>query len=364
MTSLRSHVAGIDWLPIAKPRGATQLSLQYQLNQTQWWTENQLKTQQFKQLHSLLMHAQKTVPYYRETLKDFDATVNPFSLASHWDTIPVLTRNELQAKTEQLISQSTPAEHGKSGWFTTSGSTGQPVRVQKNDLTQLYWLAIALRDHLWHRRDMRKTLAAIRYVEKDFAIAPAGQQFPDWGSCTGELYENGPSHLLNLNTPIKEQISWLKRVNPDYLITYPSNLNELIQHYKQEKLSKPPALTQIQTIGETLDDATRVLCHDVLQLPVVDTYSTLEIGYIALQCPEHDHYHIQSEVTLVEILNEANAPCSAGETGRVVVTPLHNFTMPLLRYEVGDYAVVGESCPCGRGLPVITKLLRRVSGIC
>jgi phenylacetate-CoA ligase len=62
---------------------------------------------------------------------------------------------------------------------------------------------------------------------------------------------------------------------------------------------------------------------------------------------------------LTEILNEDGAPCSAGQTGRVVVTDLHNFATPLIRYEIGDHAVVGEPCLCGRGLPVLTRILGR-----
>jgi phenylacetate-CoA ligase len=33
--------------------------------------------------------------------------------------------------------------------------------------------------------------------------------------------------------------------------------------------------------------------------------------------------------------------------------------MPLLRYDIGDYAEVGPPCPCGRGLPVLTRILGR-----
>jgi len=62
---------------------------------------------------------------------------------------------------------------------------------------------------------------------------------------------------------------------------------------------------------------------------------------------------------LVEILNDENEACAPGEVGRVVVTPLRNFAMPLLRYEIGDYAEMGEPCACGRGLPVLRRVLGR-----
>ncbi len=79
-------------------------------------------------------------------------------------------------------------------------------------------------------------------------------------------------------------------------------------------------------------------------------------GTIALQCPLHEHYHIQSENLIVEVLHPDGTECKPGETGEVVLTTLHNFAMPLIRYQLGDYAVVGEACPCGRGLPVLERI--------
>ncbi len=94
-------------------------------------------------------------------------------------------------------------------------------------------------------------------------------------------------------------------------------------------------------------------------MPVQDVYSCEELGFLALQCPQHEHYHVQSESVLVEVLDEQGNPCAPGQIGRVVLTSLHNFAMPLIRYAIGDYAEVGAACPCGRGLPVLTRILGR-----
>jgi len=81
---------------------------------------------------------------------------------------------------------------------------------------------------------------------------------------------------------------------------------------------------------------------------------------IAIQCPENDHYHVQAENLYVEVINEDGAPCRPGEIGRMVLSDLHNFTTPMIRYEIGDYAEVGEACAYGRGLPVLNRTAGRV----
>jgi phenylacetate-CoA ligase len=151
----------------------------------------------------------------------------------------------------------------------------------------------------------------------------------------------------------------LEEERPEYLLVYPSNAAELARAalLKNVRLG---SLREVRTMGEALSADTRALCREAWGAPVVDMYSAEEVGYIALQCPEHQHYHVQSESLLVEVLDDDGNACRPGETGRVVVTDLHNFAMPLVRYEIGDYAEVGTPCPCGRGLPVLARISGRV----
>jgi phenylacetate-CoA ligase len=96
-----------------------------------------------------------------------------------------------------------------------------------------------------------------------------------------------------------------------------------------------------------------------LGVPIVDAYSAQEVGVIALQCPVSGLYHVQAESLIVEVLDAKGGACRPGESGRVVVTDLHNFATPLLRYELRDYAEVGPTCSCGRGLPTLRRVLGR-----
>lgn len=132
----------------------------------------------------------------------------------------------------------------------------------------------------------------------------------------------------------------------------------LAEYFRTQQLSLP-SLREVITYGELLLPEVRDVCRQAWGVGVADMYSCEETGYIALQCPASDHYHCQSESLLVEVLRDDGSACQPGEIGRVVLTSLHNFAMPLIRYENLDYAEVGDACPCGRGLPVLKRILGR-----
>ncbi|BCM24266.1 hypothetical protein ZMTM_05250 [Methyloradius palustris] len=152
-----------------------------------------------------------------------------------------------------------------------------------------------------------------------------------------------------------EQIDWLIHEKPDYLISLPSNLIALVQYAKEHEIVLPK-VKEIRTVGETVTSASRNFIETYWQTKVVDIYTCEEAGYLALQCPETGNYHVQSESIFLEIVNKDGNPCAVGEVGQVLITTLHNFVTPLIRYEVGDMAEFGELCSCGRGLSVIRKI--------
>ncbi|MEO3427671.1 hypothetical protein AAFN88_02360 [Pelagibius sp. CAU 1746] len=346
------------WPALPRPGVALTAALLQQLDRSQWWPPGELRRQQFRQAAALLDHAWRHVPFYRERLAGAGFHPGTALTPRVWSRIPALRRGELQQAGEALASPVVPPRHGEVHETSSSGSTGQVVTVRGTQLTQLVWEALTLRDHLSQRRDPRGRLAAIRPYPAGAADYPQGALAKDWGSSASGLFPGGPCNMLNINTTAPQQAEWLLRVRPAYLLTYPSTLRELLLHCREQAITIP-GLREVRTLSETLPPETRDLCREVWGLPIVDGYSCQETGLLALQCPEQEHYHVQGEAVLLEVLNEAGEACGPGEAGEVVITSLMNFAMPLIRYALGDMAEVGPPCPCGRGLPVLSRVLGR-----
>ncbi len=350
----RKSLPGIAWPRVTGGRDAVLLGLLFQFEQMQWAAPEQLRAFQMRQLHTLLTHCQRSVPHYREKLRAAGFAPERPLTDEVWRNIPLLSREDILDAGAALRSSQVPKSHGRHHDRSSSGSTGKPVKVLTTSLSGLFWDACNQRDHIWQRRNVRGKFAVMRGRDPT-AGYPAGLRKESWGA---SAFASGPAVLLRIDSTIEQQAEWLSRENPDYLQTAPHNLYALLQYCRANGIG-PANLRGVSSYGGMLHPQERRACHDVWGVPVADIYSAEEVGYMALQCPDHEHLHVQSETILLEILDDEGRPCAAGEQGRVVVTPLHEFAQPLVRYEIGDFAEAGGPCPCGRGLPVIARIVGR-----
>lgn len=351
--SLRSVVPGIVWPAIAEDRAAHLLALCQQIEHTQWWPGPALHEAQREQLRALIAHAVRQVPHYAAApayRRFLDA-----GEAQAWNAfqaLPVLNRG-IVTDTPAFSAVQLPPHHGEAIDGKTSGSSGAPLSYRMTPLAQALGHALIMRDHRWHRRDFALRHAFIRLDHDMPSVA-------GWGAPSAILFEAGASSVRSPWTPDNELAAWLADFNPHYLLAHPVNVRALVRMAREGHL-RLPALRQIRTLGENVRDSLRRDVRERWGVEIADMYSTTECGLIALQCPETGLYHIQSETVVAEVLDDAGQPCPPGQLGRVVVTPLHNFAFPLIRYETGDYAEAAGPCPCGRGLPTLRKVLGRRS---
>lgn len=323
-----------------------------QLQETQWWSPEQLRAHQLAQLGRVIRHAARTTRYGRAHFPDL--AERPLTW-ERFAELPILERSVLQSRRRALISEAPPKEHGKGTPARTSGSTGTPVVVERTGLPALVWQAIVAREILWHGRDTSQTMAVIRHAPE---AAGDGIRAKPWSAGAALIGPPGAVEVLHIDATTEEQLRWLQGRDFAYLHVYPSCLRDLLELARARGV-RFPNLRVVTTFSEIVTDELRRDLQDTWGVPLQDVYSSQEMGYLALQCPEHPWYHLQSESAVVELLREDGTPCDVGEAGRVVVTPLHNFAMPLVRCDIQDFAVRGPPCPCGRGLPVLERILGR-----
>jgi phenylacetate-CoA ligase len=95
---------------------------------------------------------------------------------------------------------------------------------------------------------------------------------------------------------------------------------------------------------------------------VFDYYGSREFGLIGVECDRHEGLHVPMQTLYMEVLRDDGSPTCPGEVGRIVITSLTNYSLPLIRYEIGDLAAWAETpCSCGRVWPLLRDVKGRIS---
>ena len=341
------------WPPVSDDKHAVLAAMCFQFDRTQWLSSIEIATRQAAQLATLVdFHARHT-PAFAARLADARLCPGDISDAADLARLPELSRAMVQSTMHRTPEAAMPPMHLPTGTVNTSGSTGEPVELQRSSLNRLHWLAMSVRFHLWAEGDLGARLAVIRAnVATHGAVA-------DWGAPMNLLWRTGPMLLIDIETDIDTQLDMLADFAPDSVIIYPTNLAALHDAMSARGITLP-SVKHWRTLGETLTGDLREHIAIDGDAPVIDCYSCEEAGYLAVQCPDHPAlYHVMSETVLIELVDDAGQPVVDGDIGRVVLTDLHNLAAPVIRYAIGDHAMAGPPCPCGRGLPTLRRIMGR-----
>jgi len=322
-----------------------------QLGDSQWLTREEIEAMQRRQLARLAAHCAKYSRHFRRTLREAGlkpaALVEPGALQK----LPILTRREVQAGAELFCSMA-PNSHMPVIESATTGSTGTPVTVRRTSITGMVQCGLVLRGYAWHGRHYPDRVCTIRVT------AGGIERRGDWGPPANLLFATGPALNIPVEADIDAQIDLIRDFEPTVLSVSPTNLIAIGRRCVERGVELP-SVEMFYTIGETVAEDTRAEVRETLGQGIVDTYSSMELGCIAIQCPASELYHIMSEAMVVEVIDENGHACAEGQPGRVVITDLLNFATPLVRYAIGDWAEPGPPCPCGRGLPTLRRIFGR-----
>ncbi len=309
-----------------------------------------------RQLQRLLRHAAEHTIAYRERLAPVLLPDGSIDLG-RWSDIPILTREEGHEKGPTFHARATPREFGPSREAATSGSTGKPFVHRSSGIMSVLNAAATARAMVWHGADFGQTLATITSADEEANLddpeSGVLRQFDTWGP--GQWRRRAQ---LSLKNPISVQLDWLDRVRPEFLWTYASNAAALASEGQGRPWAK--AVRGIFCNAESLSAHQRTVIENTTGCRPCSLYGATETGLIAVDCPAGGGMHVVAEAIKVEILDASGEPTAPGEIGEIVVTPLYNYAMPLIRYRLGDLArAANRPCACGRHMPLIGEVLGR-----
>jgi phenylacetate-CoA ligase len=350
---------GNTWPPLPDTSVSQLWAAYLQLDRTQWLTPAEIEAHQLDQVRTLLDHCAAHVPYYRQLLAEADLQPRQIQSLADFRRIPLLTRRTCQDRNADLCAEKLPPGCMIIAEGYTSGTSGLPLKVLGTNGYRFWGLALHLRHLEWSGTDPTGTVASVRRTGAtgvELQRMLEGATLPYWNWLLVPLIEMGTAHRMDIQQDPRRQLQWLRRVDPDYLSSNTGNL-EALAGLVQESGQRLPRLRHIHSAFEAVTDEARARIEGAFGVPLKDAYSCTEAGYVASSCPAGHGLHVYAENVLLEVLDEAGRPCAAGQTGRVVLTTLHNYCFPLIRYDIGDDVTLGPGpCPCGRGLPWLVRI--------
>jgi len=333
-----------------------------ELKKNQYLSYELIQQRQLKSLNKLLNHAYTHVPYYHKKFEELDIWDNNKINLKNLNEItklPLLTKDIIIKEKENLYSND--IQERKSFKNTTGGSTGKPLSfLQDFD----YVLSNKLNTQLslsWRGFELYDDMITIWGAQRDTfeGKKPIKKSLMDF--IQNKLVLNS----FNMsNDDMRNYIKLLNIHQPKLIKAYAQSIYQIAKFAKENNIYVKKQ-NAVHLAAGTVYPFMKELIEDVFQCKSYNDYGSREAGTIASECSAQDGLHIMVEHVFVEVLDKNGQPCQYGEEGEIVITTLNNYSMPLIRYKIGDMGVLMENkkCSCGCSYPKLEKVIGRVTDI-
>lgn len=324
-----------------------------ELEASQWWPLERLEALRFERLRALLLHAQRTAPWYGESWRVGGLDARELRSMDDFARWPVIDRDTIRAHREAMRSTAPGIRLIQKA---TGGSSGVPLQFDLDHDSNERRMAA------WHRGYGWAGAAPGTRQWYLWGVPPAATV--DWKKRKGRLYDRlyrrTTMSCFDLADARAEAFAAsLAATRPDAIVAYTGALATLAALFEERGIV-PVAPGSVVVGAERLHPHQRTLIERVFRAPVFETYGSREFMLIAGECEAHAGLHLTWEHHLVELLDDEGRPVAPGEEGNVVVTDLTNLGMPFIRYANGDRAVaLPGACACGRTLPRLARIAGR-----
>jgi len=330
-------------------RGYRTVKYEKEMMKSQWFTPSHLEELQQEKLRTLLEQAYENVPFYRKVFGELKLKPSDIKDIEDLDKLPLLRKEDLRNNLPALTARNIPKKELMP--MSTSGTTGPPLKLFK-DKNEVAYKAAA-------RHRVQKIFG---FKRGDKQVAIRGHSFPQKRKIQGLFTRIVKNELIPYGYDVSDEkigilVKKLREYNPKFIRGYPSSVYLIAKYMENNGIDdlRPKSIWSGYEMGY---DFQRKLIEEQFKCEIFDVFGLRESAIYAFECPEHTGYHLASENGIIEILREDGSHVSSGELGAVVFTDFTNFATPLIRYLTEDVAIYsGTLCTCGRGLPIIIKLV-------
>jgi phenylacetate-CoA ligase len=310
---------------------------------------------QSAQTKNLLRHAEQRSPFWRARL----AAANGAGLPG----LPVLRRADVRAQVKNEGALLNASDRIEVWSHSTSGSSGAPLSFHYSEVNGKYNVLRSNAQDFLEGRDLTLNRALVHYARSP---VPGGLSVQKGGSPVGWLgpfVNSGRERVLKIRRPDMAQVWAVLRNEPiGYLVIAPSALEALLQHASPDAF-KRAGLAMLLPISEPLDPEIRARFAEV-GVPARENYSCEEVGPVAFECDRCvGHFHVATSNVIVETVGQEGLAVDGAPVGNVLLTHLHSYATPFIRYEVGDLASLSERCPCGHDGPTLSNIVGRTKDL-
>jgi phenylacetate-CoA ligase len=331
------------------------------LERTQWCSADELRALQNEELRKLLDHSFTYVPDVRSRFARAGLDRGDVRTVDDLRRLPLLTREEATQNFEARKSTAPPlAAIGKQ----TSGTTGMPLAFGYDRGSEYWRQAMKLRGYSW--AGYRPGDKSLHFWGSSAALHPPPLAKKLKASLDHSLRREYYVDCTERSEQALEKVARLiKKLEPDVMVCYAQAGVALARHVL-EKGCREWRRLRVICAAERLFPADRAVIREAFGPHVFETYGSREVMLIAAECEAHSGMHVSMENLVVEIVVRDEAgerPAKPGELGEVVVTDLHNWGAPFIRYLTGDLAVERGPgrCACGRALTVLDRVEGRTT---
>jgi len=326
-------------------------SLRYlrELRRNQWLKKEDLEKLQNKLLRAIIKHAFSNVEFYNRKFKTAGIKPSDIQTVNDLHKIPLTYKTEIQNLSKQEVLAKT-ADEKRIIARRTGGSTGISLTVFFDEKAEKYDSTSWIRTYLANGVKLRDRFSLVVYPRSRSQKQQAYRRL-------GLL----PKEYISVFDDTETQIRKLQSIKPDIIQGYPSTLALIANKVKKDCLKFK--VKMVFTEAELLNKLMRQNISSGFDCDVYDLFATREFGLIAWECKEHSGYHINSDNLVLEFIRNGEN-VTEGERGEIVCTSLTNYTMPLIRYNLGDIGIpLNQKCPCGRSLPLMKVMEGRANDL-